>query len=49
MNERINKENNKVQNVIIKVEEESIAEEMGIEPADILISINNKEIKDVFD
>lgn len=49
MNERINIKNNKKQNIIIKVEEESIAEEMGIEPADILISINEKEIKDVFD
>lgn len=36
-------------NVIIKVESGSIAEEMGIEPGDVLLEINNKEIKDVFD
>lgn len=36
-------------NVIIKVEKGSIAEEMGIEPGDVLLEINNTEIKDVFD
>ena len=36
-------------NVIIKVEPNSIAEEMGIEPGDILVDINNKTIQDVFD
>ena len=36
-------------NVIFKVEKDSIAEEMGIEPGDILISINDTDIKDVFD
>ncbi len=37
------------QNVIFKVESGSIAEEVGIEPGDILMSINDTEIKDVFD
>ncbi len=36
-------------NVIIKVEPESIAEEMGIEKGDILVDINNEKIQDVFD
>ena len=36
-------------NVIIKVEPGSIAEEMDIEPGDILIGVNSHEIKDVFD
>lgn len=36
-------------NVIITVEQNSIAEEMGIEPGDILISINDVPVKDVFD
>lgn len=39
----------KKENVIISVEKGSIAEEIGIEPGDILISINDKEILDVFD
>ncbi|MFV0502804.1 MAG: DUF512 domain-containing protein [Lachnospirales bacterium] len=38
-----------MQNVIIKVEKNSIAEELGIEPGDILNSINDTEITDVFD
>lgn len=37
------------QNVIIKVEKNSIAEEMGIEVGDILVDINNEPINDVFD
>lgn len=37
------------QNVIIKVEKMSIAEEMGIQPGDILVSINDQQIKDVLD
>lgn len=41
--------NSKRQNVIIKIEEGSIAEEMGIEIGDILISINEQEVKDVLD
>lgn len=36
-------------NVIIKVEPDSIAEEMGIKPGDILVDINNQIIQDVFD
>lgn len=36
-------------NVIIMVEEGSIAEELEIQVGDILLSINGKEIKDVFD
>jgi Fe-S oxidoreductase, related to NifB/MoaA family len=39
----------KKENVIIKVEKDSIAEELGIEPGDILVSINGKEVEDVFD
>lgn len=39
----------KKQNVIIKVEPDSIAEELGIEPGDLLISINGQTIEDVFD
>ncbi len=38
-----------MKNVIIMVEEDSIAEEMEIEVGDILISINGTEVKDVFD
>lgn len=37
------------QNIIIKIESGSIAEEMEIEVGDILASINGKIIKDVFD
>lgn len=37
------------QNVIIKVENDSIANELGIEAGDILVNINNKEVLDVFD
>lgn len=37
------------ENVIIKVEENSIAEELGIEPGDILLAINGKAVQDVFD
>lgn len=40
---------NKKENVIISVEPGSIADEIGIEPGDILVSINDKEILDVFD
>jgi putative radical SAM enzyme (TIGR03279 family) len=36
-------------NIIIKVEEGSIAEEMGIEAGDELLDINGSEVKDVFD
>ena len=37
------------ENVIIKVEKGSIAEELGIEPGDILMTINGKAVEDVFD
>ncbi len=36
-------------NVIIMVEEDSIAEELEVEAGDILLSVNGKEVKDVFD
>lgn len=36
-------------NVIIKVDDDSIAQELGIEPGDILLSINDKKVLDVFD
>lgn len=38
-----------MQNVIIKVEKNSIAEEMGIEVGDVLVDIDNTPIKDVLD
>ena len=34
---------------IIQVEEDSIGKELGIEPGDLLISINDQEIEDIFD
>lgn len=37
------------QNVIIKIEKDSIAEELGIEPGDMLLAINGQPIQDVFD
>jgi len=37
------------QNVIIKIQEDSIAEELGLEPGDILIAINGQPVRDVFD
>lgn len=40
---------NKLEHRIKSVLSGSIAEEMGIEPGDILLSINNKQIEDVFD
>ena len=39
----------KKQHVIYKIEQGSIAEEMELEPGDILVSINGTEINDVFD
>lgn len=36
-------------NVISKIEPDSIAEELGIEMDDILLSINGKEIMDILD
>lgn len=40
---------NKSEHLIKKVYPGSIAEELEIEPGDVLIAINNKEIEDVFD
>ncbi|MGN0352687.1 MAG: DUF512 domain-containing protein [Roseburia sp.] len=37
------------EHVIDRIEEGSIAEELELEPGDILLSINGKEIEDVFD
>ena len=34
---------------IVNVEADSIGSELGIEPGDLLISINNQEIEDIFD
>ncbi len=39
----------KHEHIVKEVEPGSIAEEMGIEPGDKLLSINDKEIEDVFD
>ncbi|MCG4586795.1 PDZ domain-containing protein, partial [Anaerosalibacter bizertensis] len=36
-------------NIIEKVEKGSIANELGIEPGDILISINDKKVLDIID
>ena len=36
-------------NVVIRVEKGSIAEELGIEPGDIILAINDTPIEDVFD
>ncbi len=36
-------------NIIEKVRHNSIAEEIGIETGDVLISINGKEVKDIID
>lgn len=37
------------ENVIIKVEPESIGEELGLEPGDILLAVNDQPVRDVFD
>ena len=34
---------------IIQVDKDSIGSELGIEPGDLLISINEQEIEDIFD
>lgn len=36
-------------NIIEKVEKGSIAEELGIEPGDILVSINDNKVLDIID
>lgn len=38
-----------MKNIITKVTSNGIAEEVGIEENDILVSINNKEINDIID
>ena len=40
---------NKCEHIISKVQPGSIAEEMEIEPGDVLVSINDEPIEDVFD
>lgn len=37
------------ENMIIKVEPDSIGEELGLEPGDILLAINGQTVQDVFD
>ena len=39
----------KLEHLITEVYPDSIAEEMEIEPGDVLLTINNEEIEDVFD
>ena len=40
---------NKFEHVICRISPGSIAEELEIEPGDVLVSINGKYIEDVFD
>ena len=40
---------NRIEHVVKEVMPGSIAEEMGIEAGDVLLSINENEIEDVFD
>lgn len=37
------------ENIIIKVEQDSIAQELGISPGDVLLAINGQAVQDVFD
>lgn len=37
------------QNVIIKIEQDSIAQELGIQAGDILLAVNGQKVQDVFD
>ena len=39
----------KHEHIVENVEKDSIAEELGIEPGDRLLSINGQEIEDIFD
>ena len=39
----------KIEHVVKKVEKDSIAWEMEIEPGDVLLKINDEEIEDIFD
>lgn len=45
----LGEDNMKHRHIIRSVEDGSIARELGVEPGDCLISINDKEIEDVFD
>ena len=45
----LGEDNMKHRHIIRSVEDGSIAWELGVEPGDCLISINDKEIEDVFD
>ena len=45
----MNKKNIKMEHVIKQVLPGSIAEEMEIEPGDVLVAVNNESIQDVFD
>lgn len=45
----VNKNNQYKPHLIMSIDKDSIAEEVGIEPGDILLSINDKKILDVFD
>ena len=40
---------NRTEHVVKEVMPGSIAQEMGIEPGDVLLSVNDNEIEDVFD
>jgi len=40
---------NESRNIIQKIDKGSIAEELGIELGDILLSINNEKVKDIID
>lgn len=40
---------NEKKHIIFKIESDSIAEELELEPGDMLLAINGKEIEDVFD
>ncbi len=37
------------QNVIIKIEQDSIAQELGIQAGDVLLAVNGQNVQDVFD
>ena len=41
--------NRKMEHRITQIEDHSIGQELGIEPGDILISVNGEEVEDVFD
>jgi Fe-S oxidoreductase, related to NifB/MoaA family len=41
--------NNNLNNVIIEVKKGSLADELGIEPGDLLKKINNQPVKDIID